>query len=94
MGLFSNCKYYRFKTWLCCSRSKPPYFLNDLKTLDRLYDDVASNLIDDKIDADDLLKIIDDNGNLGKTLGVAKASGERVIWLEEGLTEAEAMELG
>jgi len=42
---------------------------------------------------DDLLAIIENNGNLAKTFGVVK-SGGRVSWLEEGCTRAEAIELG
>jgi hypothetical protein len=71
-----------------------PSDLVKIKTLDKLSDNVASTLIKDDIDADDLLKIIENNGNLGKTLGVVKMSDGSVRWLEEGLTVAEAKALG
>jgi hypothetical protein len=71
-----------------------PSDLVKIKTLNKLSDNVASTLIKDDIDADDLLKIIENNGNLGKTLGVVKMSDGSVRWLEEGLTVAEAKALG
>ena len=61
-----------------------PSDLVKIKTLNKLSDNVASTLIKDNIDADDLLKIIENNGNLGKTLGVVKMSDGSVRWLEEG----------
>ncbi|KAF5421675.1 MAG: hypothetical protein C5S41_10990 [Candidatus Methanomarinus sp.] len=61
-----------------------PSDLVKIKTLNKLSDNVASTLIKDDIDADDLLKIIENNGNLGKTLGVVKMSDGSVRWLEEG----------
>jgi len=59
--------------------------INDLgHVINESITNVASTLIKDDIDADDLLKIIENNGNLGKTLGVVKMSDGSVRWLEEG----------
>jgi hypothetical protein len=71
-----------------------PSDLVKIKTLDKLSDNVASTLIKGDIGADDLLKVIENNGDLGKSLGVVKRSDGSVRWLEEGLTVAEAKALG
>ncbi|MEA3294817.1 MAG: VWA domain-containing protein, partial [Euryarchaeota archaeon] len=70
-----------------------PSDLVKIKTLDKLSDNVASTLIKGDIGADELLKVIENNGDLGKTLDLVK-SGDEVRWLEEGLTVAEAKALG
>lgn len=41
----------------------------------------------------DLITIADKNGDLSKTLVVMKSQTGRVVWLKEGLTEAEAKAL-
>jgi len=61
-----------------------PSDLVKIKTLDKLSDNVASTLTKGDIGADDLLKVIENNGDLGKTLGVVKRSEGSVRWLEEG----------
>jgi hypothetical protein len=63
--------------------------------LDVLYSGAATRLINKYGDEilPDLITIADKNGNLAKTIDVMKSSTGRVVWLEEGLTEAEALAL-
>jgi hypothetical protein len=70
--------------------------INEIKraALNTLYNNKATELISRYgVVEDDILAIIDNNGDLVKTIGVAK-SGSRVSWLEEGLTRVEAETLG
>jgi len=65
-----------------------------LGALDAIYGGAVSTLKKGDITADDILKVVENNGDLGKTLGVVKRSDGSVRWLEEGLTKAEAKALG
>ncbi|WP_094229198.1 hypothetical protein [Methanolobus psychrotolerans] len=60
--------------------------------LDVLYSGAATRLVGKYGDEilPDLITIADKNGNLAKTIDVMKSNTERVVWLEEGLTKAEA----
>jgi len=65
-----------------------------LNALDTIYDGAATALKKGDITADDIFKVVESNGDIGKTLGIVKRSDGNVIWLEEGLTEAEAKAMG
>ena len=57
-------------------------------------DDAVNKFLIDGITEADLNVIAKSRGNLLKTLEVAKRADGKVVWLEEGLTEAEAMARG
>lgn len=65
-----------------------------LNALDTIYDGAATALKKGDINADDIFKVVESNGDLSKTLGVVKRSDGSIRWLEEGLTEAEAKAIG
>lgn len=71
-----------------------PFESVKLGVMDAVYGGIVSALKKGDITADDLLKVAENNGDLGKTLGVVKRSDGSISWLEEGLTEAEAKVLG
>ncbi len=64
-----------------------------LDVWDLLFDGAGHRLVGGEIEAGDLAKVIDQNGNLERTLSVIKRGDGKVFWLEEGLTEAEAIAL-
>ncbi|AKB73460.1 hypothetical protein MSLAZ_0199 [Methanosarcina lacustris Z-7289] len=72
--------------------------LNQAKkvVLDALFDNAATRLVNKygEVIIADLIVVAEKNGNLEKTIGVVKSEAGRVVWLEEGITEAEAKVLG
>ena len=65
-----------------------------VKVLDVIFDGAATRLIGKyETTVIDLLKVVEKNSDLGKTISVIKNKGGKVVWLEEGLTEAEAVAL-
>ncbi|MCK9342516.1 MAG: hypothetical protein M0P33_01245 [Massilibacteroides sp.] len=57
-------------------------------------DEALNKFLIDGITVSDLNVIAKNRGNLLKTLEVAKRADGKVVWLEEGLTKAEAMARG
>jgi len=57
-------------------------------------DEAVNKFLKDGITESDLNVIAKNRGDLSKTLEVTKRADGKVVWLEEGLTEAEAVALG
>ena len=57
-------------------------------------DEAVNKFLKDGITEADLNVIAKNRGDLLKTLEVTKRSDGKVVWLEEGFTEAEAVALG